>query len=85
MTPNTASLQRKPAGGRRRQRQPDDTLVRSILRPGPPIAPTSTGLNARDRTPRHACRDCSAEQAVARLAQARPQRGPRPSATVKSP
>ena len=51
MTPNNASPQRKPAGGRRRRRQPNSTLVRSIRRPGPPIAPTSTGLGARDRTP----------------------------------
>ena len=63
MTPNRASPHRKPAGGRRRRRQPDHTLVRSILRPGPPIAPTSTGLGARDRTLRHACRDRSANQA----------------------
>jgi hypothetical protein len=46
MTPDRASPHRKPAGGRR---QPDYTLVRSILRHGPPIAPTSTGLGARDR------------------------------------
>ena len=64
MTPNRASPHRKPAG---RRRQPDYTLVRSILRPGPPIAPTSTDRGARDRTLRHACRDRSANQAVVRL------------------
>ena len=85
MTPNNASSQRKPAAGPRRRRQPDDTLVRSILRPGPPIAPTSTGLGARDRTLRHACRDRSANQAVARRHQTGPLCRPRPSATVKSP
>jgi hypothetical protein len=85
MTPNRASPHRKPAGGRRRRRQPDDTLVRSILRPGPPIAPTSTGLGAPHRTLRHACRDRSANQAVARLYQTDPLCRPRPAATIKSP
>ena len=85
MTPNRASLHRKPAGRQRRRRQPADTLVRSIRRPGPPIAPTSTGLGARDRTLRRACRDCSAQQAVARPYQTGPLHRPRPAATVKSP
>ena len=85
MTPDNASSQRKPAAGLRRRRPPDDTLVRSILRPGLPIASTSTGLGARDRTLRHACRDRSAHQAVARRHQIAPLGGPRPSATVKSP
>jgi hypothetical protein len=82
MTPDRASLHRKPTEGRR---QPDDTLVRSILRPGPPIVPTSTGLGARDRPLRHACRDRSANQAVARRHQTGPLCRPRPSATIKSP
>jgi hypothetical protein len=82
MTPDRASLHRKPTEGRR---QPDDTLVRSILCPGPPIVPTSTGLGARDRTLRHACRDRSANQAAARRDQTGPLCRPRPSATVKSP
>jgi hypothetical protein len=85
MIPNRASLHRKPAGGRLRRRQADDTLVRSILRPGPPIAPASTGLGARDRTLRHACRDRSANQALARRHQTGPLCRPRPSATIKSP
>ena len=85
MTPNRASPHRKPAAAARRRRQVDHTLVRSILRPGPPIAPTSTGLGAPDRTLRHACRDRSANQAVARLYQTDPLCRPRPSATVKSP
>jgi hypothetical protein len=85
MTPNRASPHRKPAGGRRRRRPPDDTLVRSILRPGPSIAPPSTGLGARDRTLRPACRDRSANQAVARRHQTGPLDRPRPAATVKSP
>ena len=64
MTPNRASPHRKPAGGRRRRRQPDDTLVRSGRRPGPPIAPTSASLGARDRSLRRAGRDRSANQAL---------------------
>jgi hypothetical protein len=82
MTSNRASPHRKPAGG---GRQPDDTLVRSILRRELPIAPTSTGLGARDRTLRHVCRDRSANQVVARLDQTGPLYRPRPAATVKSP
>jgi len=85
MTPNRAAPHRKPAGRRRRRRQPDATLVRSILRPRPPIAPPSTGLGARDRTLRHACRDRSANQALARRHQTGPLCRPRPAATVKSP
>ena len=85
MSPNNASSQGKPAGGPRRRRPPADTLVRSIRRPGPPIAPTSTGLGARDRTLRHAGRDRSANQALARRHQTGPLRRPRPSATIKSP
>ena len=85
MTPNNASSQRKPAARRRHRRQPDDTLVRSIRRPGPPIAPTSTGLGARDRTLRRACRDCSAEQVVARPIKPGPLHRPRRATTVKSP
>ena len=82
MTSNGASPHRKPAGGRR---PPDDTLVRSILRPGPPIAPISTGLGAHDRTLRHACHDRAANQAAARRHHTGPVCRPRPSATVKSP
>ena len=82
MTPDTASSQRKPAAGPRRRRPSADTLVRSILRPGPPIASTSPGLDARDRTLRHACRDRSANQALARRHRPCPSR---PPATVKSP
>ena len=44
-----AEADRRKQVGNRRRRQVDHTLVRSILRPGPPIAPTSTGLGARDR------------------------------------
>jgi hypothetical protein len=84
MTPNNASSQRKPAAGPRRRRQVDHTLVRSILFPGPPIVPASTGLGARDRTLRHASRDRSANQALARLNQTGPLGHPRPSATIKS-
>jgi hypothetical protein len=85
MTPNRASPHRNPAAAARRRRQVDHTLVRSILRPGPPIAPISTGLGAHDCTLRHACRDRSADQAAARRHQTAPLRRPRPSATVKSP
>jgi hypothetical protein len=85
MTSNNAASRRKPAASPRRRRPPDDTLVRSILRPGPPIAPTSDDMGARDCTLRHACRDRSANQAVARLHQTGPLCRTRPSATVKSP
>ena len=85
MTPKNASFPRKPAGGRRRWRQADSTLIRPILRPGPPIAPTPTGLGARDHTLRHAGRELSADHAVEHLHQTCPQCRPRPSATVKSP
>jgi hypothetical protein len=85
MTSNRASPHRKPAAGPRRRRQPDDTLIRSILRLGPPIAPTSTGLGARDRALHHACRDRSADQAIARLDLTAPLCRPRPAPTVKSP
>ena len=85
MTPNRASPQPMPAGGRHRRRQADDTLGRSIPCPGPPIAPASTGLGARDRTLRHACRDRCANQALARLHQTDPLCRPRPAATIKSP
>ena len=86
MTPNKASPHRKPAGGRRRRRQPDYTFVRSIRRPGPPIAPTSTGLGARDRTLRHAGRDRSANQARARARHhTGPRCRPRPSANDQIP
>jgi hypothetical protein len=85
MTPNRASPHRKPAGGRRRRRQPDDTLVHSILRPGPPIVPTSTRLGARDRTLRHARSDRSANQAVACRHQTGLLGHPRPLTTIKSP
>ena len=66
-------------------RQADDTLGRSIPCPGPPIAPASTGLGARDRTLRHACRDRGANQALARRHQTGPLCRPRPSPTIKSP
>jgi hypothetical protein len=85
MTPNKASLHRKPAGIRRRRRPPDSTLVRSILRTGPPIAPISTGLGARHRTLRPARRDRSANRAVARRHQTGPPCRLRSSATIKSP
>jgi hypothetical protein len=85
MTPNRASPQRKPAGGHRHQRQADRTLIHPILRPRPPIAPTSTGLGARDRAPRHLARDLSADQAIQRLHRTRPQRRLPPLAPIKSP
>jgi hypothetical protein len=85
MTPNRASPHRKPAGGRRRRRQPHDTLIRSILRAGPTIAPTLPGLGGRQCTVRYACRDRSANQAVARRHQTGLLRRPQPSATIKSP
>jgi hypothetical protein len=77
MTLNRASPHHKPAAGTRRRRQPDATLVRSILRPGPPIAPTSTGAGASDRALRHACRDRSANPAVAPRHQTGPLCRPR--------
>jgi hypothetical protein len=67
MTPKNPSSHRKPAGGHRHQRRADRTFIHPILRPRPPIAPTSTGLGARDRTPRHFSRDLSADQAIQRL------------------
>lgn len=85
MIPNTASPHRKPAGRRHRRRQPDHTLVRSTLRPGPPSAPTSTGLGARDRSLRHAARHPSANQALAHLHRPGPRCRPQPAATVKFP
>jgi hypothetical protein len=85
MTPNNASSQRKPAAAARRCRQADSALIRPILRPGPPIAPTPAGPGARDHTLRHAGRELSANQAVARLHQTGPLCRPRPAATVKSP
>ena len=83
MTPNNASSQRKPAAGPRRRRQADSALIRPILRPRPPIAPTPAGLG--DHTLRHAGRELSADHAVEHLHQTCPQCRPRPSATVKSP
>ncbi len=59
MTPNRASPHRKPAAGHRCRRRVDHTLIRSILRPGRPIAPTSASPGARDRSLRRACRDRS--------------------------
>jgi len=85
MTPKNPSSHRKPAGGPRRRRQVDHTLIRSILRPGPPIAPTSAEMGARDRMLRHARPDLSVDQPVEHVDQAWPQRRPRPSATTKSP
>jgi integrase len=85
MTSNNPASQRKPAAGPRRRRQVDHTLIRPILRPGPPIAPTSAEMGARDRTPRHARPDLSVDQPVEHLDQARPQRRPRRSANTKSP
>ena len=85
MTPNNASSQRKPAAGPRRRRQVDHALTRSIPRPGPSISPTSADMPPRGRTLRHARPDLSVDQPVEHLDQARPQRGPRPSATTKSP
>jgi hypothetical protein len=85
MTPNRASPQPMPAGGRHRRRQADDTPGRSIPCPGPPIAPASTGLGGRECTLRYACRDRSAKQAVACRHQTGLLRRPRPSATIKSP
>jgi hypothetical protein len=85
MTPKNPSSHRKPAAGHRHQRQADRTLIHPILRPGPPIAPTSTGLGARDRTPRHLSRKLSADQAIRRLHRSRPQRRRPPLALVKSP
>ena len=82
MTPNNASSQRKPAAGPRRWRDADFALIRPILRPRPPIAPTSAGLGVHDCTLRHACRDRSANQAAARRHRPCPSR---PSATLKSP
>jgi hypothetical protein len=70
MTPNNPASQRKPAAGPRRGRQVDHTLIRPILRPGPPIAPTSAEMGARDRTPRHARPDLSVDQPVEHLDQA---------------
>jgi hypothetical protein len=61
------------------------TRKETFERPEPPIAPTPTGLGERDCTLRHACRDRSANQAVARLLQTGPLGRPQPSATVKSP
>ena len=85
MTPANASSQRKPAAAARRCRQADSALIRPILRPRPPIAPTPAGLGARDYTLRHAGRELSADHAVEHLRQTCPQCRPRPSATVKSP
>ena len=85
MTPSNSSSQRKPAAGLRRRRQVDHTLIRSILPPEPPSAPTSADMGAQDRTLRHARPDLSVDQPVELLDQARPQRAPRPSATTKSP
>jgi hypothetical protein len=85
MTPNNASSQRKPAASPRRRRQVDDTLIRPILPPGRPIAPTSADMGARDRTLHHARPDLSVDQPVEHLDQARPQRRPRPPVTAKSP
>ena len=67
-----------PATGRPQPRPSD-------LRPRPPIAPTSTGPSARDRTPRHLSRDLSADQAIQRLHRTRPQRRLPPFAPIKSP
>ena len=85
MTPKNPSSHRKPAGGHRHQRQADRTLIHPILRPGPPIAPTSTGLGAWDRTPRYLSRDLSADQAIQRLHRTRPQCRLPPWAPIKSP
>jgi len=85
MIPNNASSQRKPAAVPCRRRQVDHTLFLSILRPGPSISPTSADIHPRGRTLRHARPDLSVDQPVEHLDQARPQRGPRPSATTKSP
>jgi hypothetical protein len=85
MTPNNASSPRQPAAAPRRRRPPAHTLARSIVRPGPPITPTSTGRRARARTLCHAWRDLSAALAAERPrpTRLRPRRRPQP--TVKSP
>jgi hypothetical protein len=85
MTPDNASSQRKPAAGHRCRRQVDHTLIRSILRPGRPIAPTSASPGARDRSLRHAGRERSAAHAVEHLHRTYPQRRLPPLAPVKSP
>jgi hypothetical protein len=72
MTPDNASSQRKPAAGHRCRRQVDHTLIRSILRPGRPIAPTSADMHTRGRTLRHTCLHLFADQAARRLQRTRP-------------